>query len=129
MSENTLAEARKIQRRFVELLQELTAARSVEWVQAKHDPGFVYCLAGRELIVFELQGGTEATPVGPAEHVAGITSKCRNVTYLWLPVSEGWDALLALLREAPVNDGRFSQMKRSTYSSPVEALEALRLVD
>ena len=116
---------KNIELRFVDLLDELTKSGKLEWAQKENEPGFVYCLASEELIVFELRGGTDGAHVRPSEAIAGIVSRCRNVSYLWLEGINGWDTLLRLLRSAPIDDERFIKMRVSTQEVPVHVLEAL----
>lgn len=111
--------------RFVALLQQLTEAGKLEWARSEHDPGFVYCLASGELIVFELRGDADAALVEPDGKVAGIVSKCRNVTYLWLAGLHDWDKLLDLLRRAPVNHREFVKMRKRSYECPIHALKKM----
>ena len=113
-----------IQRRFVELLVALTKAGKVEWARSKSDMGFVYCLTREELIVFELRGG-DGRPADPTDNVAGVVSKCRNVSYLWLEPTPGLSDLLNLLRGAPVDDERFVQIRKRAHSTPIQVLESL----
>ena len=120
-----MANKNDIQLRFVELLAELTAARKVEWARSKSEIGFVYCLVREELIVFEVRAGDKANLVDPAEPVTGIVSKCRNVSYLWLEPTPGLNDLLNLLRNAPVNDEKFVQLRKRAHLAPIQALESL----
>ena len=114
-----------IQLRFIELLTVLTKSGKIEWARSKSEHGFVYGLAGKELIIFEIRGNGEGRLVDPAEVVTGIVSKCRNVTYLWLQPSPGLADLLELLRSAPIDDERFVQFRKQAHFAPVEALESL----
>jgi hypothetical protein len=88
----------KIQEEFVRLLSELTASGKAQWVQRKVDIGFIFCLAEKDLIVFEVKGGEPLDNVDPSGDVAGVVCKFRNVTYLWLEGLHGWDLLLSLLK-------------------------------
>ncbi len=112
-----------IQLHFAELLRKLTDSGKLEWAQSKHDVGFVQCWTGEDLIVFEVRGGEKAVHISPSEEVAGMTSNCRNVIYLWLPVTPGWDILVKLLRQAPVDDTRFTQLTRKASDTPIHVLE------
>jgi len=120
-----IAQAFDDQRRFIELLQKLTAAGKLEWARSEQEPGFVFCLAGDELILFELRGGENAAPVEPEGKVAGIVSKCRNVTYLWLEGLHEWDKLLALLKQAPIDNRKLIEIRRRSHESPIHALERM----
>jgi hypothetical protein len=113
------------QNKFLQLLLRLTELGKLEWARSEHEPGFVYCLAGEELIVFELRGGENAAPVDPEQKVAGIVSKCRNVTYLWLEGLQEWDKLLDLLKRAPTNHRAFVSMRKRSHQAPVRVLEGL----
>jgi hypothetical protein len=82
-------------------------------------------MVGDEYIVFEVRGGEKAEPVRPSEPVAGIVSHCRNVTYLWLEGLHGWDTLLELLRQAPIDHERFIRCRRVTLDLPMRVLERM----
>jgi hypothetical protein len=120
-----IAKAFERQEQFVELLRKLTELGKVEWAQSEHDPGFVYCMIRDEYIVFETRGGERADPVRPTDQVGGIVSHCRNVTYLWLEGLHGWDTLLALLRQAPIDHERFIRCRRVTHDLPTRVLERM----
>lgn len=111
----------------MQLLRKLTDMGKIEWAQSEHEPGFVYCMVGDEYIVFEVRGGEKAEPVRPSEPVAGIVSHCRNVTYLWLEGLHGWNTLLELLRQSPVDHERFIRCRRVTLDLPTRVLE--RMID
>ncbi len=113
-----------IQRRFVELLAELTEARKVEWARSKIEIGFVYCSTPMELIVFEVSGNGGSL-VEPTENVSGILSKCRNISYVWLEPSIGFNDLLKLLRQSPQDGEKFVEFRRRAHSAPIQALESL----
>ena len=109
----------------MELLHKLTDLRRIEWAQSQHEPGLVYCMVGDEYIVFEVPGGKKAEPVPPSKSVASIVSHCFNVTYLWLAELHGWDTLLALLRQAPMDHERFSRCRKVTLDLPTRVLEKM----
>ena len=114
------------QQRFLELLCQLTKSGHAIWAQSRSDPGFVYCLAGQDLIVFEVRSGTDAALVCVSQRgISGIVAKCRNVSFLWLEGVEGWSDLVKLLYEAPDDEKEFIKMRRVAQQFPVLALEAL----
>ena len=113
------------QEQFVQLLRKLTNMGRVQWAQSEHERGFVYCMVGDEYIVFEVRGGEKAEPVRPSENVAGIVSHCRNVTYLWLEGLHGWDTLLELVRQAPIDEEGFIRCRRVTHDLPTRVLEKM----
>ncbi len=113
-----------IQGRFVELLAALTKSGKVEWARSKSEIGFVYCLAGEELIVFEVRGDGGG-PADPADNVTGVVSKCRNVSYLWLEPTPGLSDLLKLLRHAPMDEQGFVQFRKRAHLAPIQILESL----
>ena len=117
--------AAEAQIRFIELLRALTIAGRTEWLQAGHDPGFVYCLVDKEdLVEFQCSGGSKGdTLVPPSEPLAGVTSDYCNTTYLWLDGLASWETLVSLLRSARVDDGRFIECRRIAHWRPVRVLE------
>ena len=115
-----------IQTQFVELLWQLTIQGGLTWSRSQDDPGFVYCLAGDDLIVFEVRGGQDAELVQPSHDVSGIVSKCRNVSFLWLEGLHGWNRLIELLIKAPDDDSKVTRMKRKAQLFPLQALAALQ---
>ncbi len=123
-ADTTNAQSNQFQVRFLELLQLHTKSGVASWSQSRRDPGFVYCLIGHDLIVFEVKGEL-AEPVHTAEKISGVVCKCRNATYLWLEGLDGWDELVALLRAAPDDCAAFVNMRRNAQSFPVQALEAM----
>lgn len=110
---------------FLRLLRDLTDRGRAEWLQTKHESGFVYCLVdGEELIVFDCRGGTKGHEhVPPSEPLAGVAGEFRNTTYLWLAGLADWDLLLALLKSARIDDERFIECRRIAHWSPVRALQ------
>lgn len=119
-----MANSDTVEFRFVELLTRLTEAGKAEWAQSPIEPGFVYCMAGEDLIVFEVRG-EKAEHVIPSARVHGVHCKCRNVSYLWLEGLNGWDLLLKLLERAPVGHEAFCEMRRRANLFPLRALQAL----
>ena len=113
-----------IQQRFVKLLATLTKTGKLEWARSEIEIGFVYCLAGNELIIFEVRG-SDGRPADPKDKVTGVLSKCRNVSYLWLEPTPGLSNLLKLLRHANVHSDGFGRLRRRAHLAPVQALEAL----
>jgi hypothetical protein len=120
-----ITQAFERQEQFVLLLRKLTDLRKIEWAQSEHEPGFVYCMVGDEYIAFEVRGGKKAEPVRPSEPVAGIVSHCRNVTYLWLEGLHGWNTLLELLRQAPIDHKKFIRCRQVTLDLPTKVLEKM----
>lgn len=125
MKDSNSSQPGELKRQFVELLTQLTEEGRAEWATSSHEPGFAYCVIGEDLIVFEIRGGTEAALTSPENEVAGIVSKCRNASYLWLEGLDGWDELLKLLRAAPNSDAAFVGMRRRAQSFPVGALKIM----
>ena len=122
---NTARGSRKLNVRFVELLEVLTRAGRAEWIQSKGDPGFVFCLLDQEDVVkFECMGGKKGDEhVAPDENLAGVVAHHSNTTYLWLPRLPSWDTLLRLLRSSRGRAARWRACKRLAYEAPVKALE------
>ncbi len=120
---NDLNQRPENQKEFVSLLKTLTTRGKAKWARSDVDIGIIYCLVGDELIQFETRTGDKAEPAHPSEKTAGIVSVCRNITYLWLPVSEEWKDLLSLLTQSPVNHKEFAGFRRMAYLSPVKALK------
>ena len=114
-----------VQVHFIELLTILTNSGKIQWVRSKNDSGFVYGLAGGELIVFEVRGGDGGKLVDIMEAVTGVVGKCRNISYLWLEPSPGFLDLLKLLRRAPIDDECFVQFRKQAHITPVKMLESL----
>lgn len=94
---------RAAQEALVSDLQELTNAGLARWARRASEPEFVFCFIEGDMIAFE-GAGDGGRPVDPAERVHAITCKYRNFTFLWLQDLCGWDALLHLLRSAPIDD-------------------------
>ena len=116
----------EVQLHFLKLLTQLSEREKVEWARSETEVGFAYCSAGQELIIFEVRGGGhEGRLVDPAEGADGIVAKCRNISYLWLPVTPGFDDLRALLEKAPVDSGKFARLRNQAYSVPLQVLESL----
>jgi hypothetical protein len=120
-----IARAFERQEQFVQLLRKLTNAGRIQWAQSEHEPGIIYCMVDDEFIVFETRGGQKGELMRPSEHIGGIVSHCRNVTYLWLEGLHGWDTILALLRQAPIDNEKFNSCRQATFDLPTRVLEKL----
>ncbi len=112
------------QEQFVKLLAKLTDAGQAKWTQTENDPGYVYCLVRNELIKFEVRGNETADYIRPSEDVAGIYTEYRNTCYLWLEGLWGWDSLLSLLRDAPIDDEAYKYFLQVTENAVVQVLES-----
>lgn len=121
---STMAKQDVTQNSFIKLLADLTRTGKVEWARSTNEIGFVYCLTPQELIVFEVGDGNGLTD--PTKNVAGIVSKCRNVSYLWLEPTPSFHDLLNLLRRAPIDDEKFIEFRRRAHLTPIQALEVLQ---
>jgi hypothetical protein len=104
---------------LVSLLAAITAAGRGTWVRRFADPGLVFFFAAGELIEFTTYG-SEGEPGPPSGAVHGVLGKLRNIGFLWLEGLGGWDALLALLRTAPVDDEAFGRLYAQSQASVVE---------
>jgi hypothetical protein len=92
--------------RLVAALSRLTRSGKARWARRPIEPEYAFCLAGDELIQFELCQDREE--FNPSEPVHGIEGRLGNVNFLWLEGIGGWDELLALIESAPVSDSEFA---------------------
>ena len=114
----------ELQERFVQLLRELTDKGKVEWAQ-EDKPGHVHCMAGEEYITFEVLGADVGHVRPDHDKIAYVAGYCRNVTYFWVPTLREWNMLLELLRQAPIDEGRFGRFRRVTQDLPTRVLERI----
>ena len=111
------------QHRLVAALSRLTRARKARWARRPIEPQFAFCLAGDELIQFELSQGQQ--DYNPSEPVGGIHGILGNVNFLWLEGVGGWDELLALIEAAPVSDDEYAAIVGHAHSKVLRRIEAL----
>jgi len=95
---------------FVAYLEELTRLKKAVWVRSRTVPGFVLCKVGSELLIFE-SGSGEEDHVDPDSEVAGIHCRFRSWFWAWLTPLEEGQRILRLLRNAEINDKRFTRWK------------------
>jgi len=107
--------------RLVAALSRLTRCGKARWARRPIDPGFVLCLAGDELIRFELSQARQG--FNPSEPVHGIHGVFGNVDFLWLKDLGGWDELLTLIQAAPVSDDEYAAILRHAKSTVLRRLE------
>jgi hypothetical protein len=111
------------QRRLVTALSRLTRAGKARWARRAIEPQFAFCLAGDELIQFELSQGQQE--YNPSEPVAGIHGILGNVNFLWLEGLAGWDELLALIHAAPASDDAYAAIVSHAHATVLRRIEEL----
>ena len=113
------------QQRFVALLRSLTETGVASWAQTPNEPGYIHCRLPQDLVLFEVLGPDGRAHVSPDTDVGGMIARFRNITLLFLPDLPEGEALLALLKEAPLDAYKFHSLKLSAANLPIETLESL----
>jgi hypothetical protein len=112
------------QYRLVAALARLTQLGKARWARRPVEPEFAFCLAGDDLVRFELSQGQEQ--FDPSEPVHGIHGILGNIHFLWLEGVGGWDELLPLIQAAPFNDDECAAIHREAEASVLRRVEALQ---
>ena len=116
MSDSSLDQAE----RLVTLLSGLSASGRAALVRRAVDADTVYCFVGGELVTFTAHGEDGPVPLDGPVH--GVSAEVGGISFLWLEGICGWDALLPLLRAAPVDDAGYSRLYREAVAGVVDRL-------
>jgi hypothetical protein len=118
-----LEEAQQEQKRMIIALARLTTEDKAKWWRQKEFPRHLLCIVNDELFIFD----THNEEGNIDEDAGGFSLDARNQTFLWLTELEGWNEIIALLRQGShnlIDDEQYHQLIRKCNHKILRDLEA-----